>query len=240
MSTTPPQAPLDRTLLENIKTILRDDLKLGPNAVIPDDMPLIGGPADLDSIDVLLLVSTIEKKFGFKVPNEAVGRSAFESVEALTRFVQANRDASAGAATAATTPQQDWLAKLPHGPEFRFVSSVRDVKPGESAVAVWDVRGGEEFLKGHFPGRPLVPGVLITEALAQAAGLAAASEAKGGMLAHVDMRFLAPVIPPATIELHASVKGTLDRARLCEVEAIVAGKVVARGTLAIHLQDQGV
>ena len=229
-------APLDRDLIDKIKTILREDLKLGPNADVPDTMPLIGGPADLDSIDVLLLVSTIEKKFGFKIPNEAVGRSAFDSVASLARFVQANRDAASGVAPAITTPSQDWLARLPHGPEFLFLTRVDDVRPGESATGVWDVRGSEAFLIGHFPGRPLVPGVLMTEAMAQLAGLAAA-DGRGGMLAHADVRFLATVVPPAAIALRAVVKGTVQNARLCEVEAVVAGKVVARGTIALSVAD---
>src|SRR6516165_3696824 len=86
--------------LEQIKQILRRDLKLGAQAHIPDDMPLIGGDMDLDSLDILLLVSSIEKQFQIRIPNEAVGREAFESVQTLARFVQENRQAFAAGSAA--------------------------------------------------------------------------------------------------------------------------------------------
>lgn len=61
---------------------------LGDEAVIADEMPLIGGEFDFDSIDVLMVVTSIEREFGVKIPNEAVGRAAFETVTALAGFVQ--------------------------------------------------------------------------------------------------------------------------------------------------------
>jgi 3-hydroxymyristoyl/3-hydroxydecanoyl-(acyl carrier protein) dehydratase/acyl carrier protein len=234
---TQPLTPIDPEILEKIKGILRTDLKLGPGATIPDDMALIGGPVDFDSIDILLLVSSIEKQFGFKIPNEAVGRSAFETVASLTRFVQANRLANAGSTpTAAASGLTDFLSKLPHGPEFRFLSQVNSVRPGQDAGGMWLVKGDEAFLKGHFPGNPVVPGVLVIEAMAQLAGLACADDgAQGGMLAHADVRFLAPVKPPAAIQLTATVNNTLDATTLCQVQASVGGHPVARGTVAIAL-----
>src|SRR3982751_3210788 len=78
------------TLLDHVKTILRRDLKLGPDAHIPDDMPFFGSDVDLDSLDMLLLVTSIEKEFGLKIPNEAVGRAVFENVSSLTQYVQEN------------------------------------------------------------------------------------------------------------------------------------------------------
>jgi 3-hydroxyacyl-[acyl-carrier-protein] dehydratase len=234
---TQPLTPIDPDVLEKIKGILRTDLKLGPGAAIPDDMPLIGGPVDFDSIDILLLVSSIEKQFGFKIPNEVVGRSAFESVTSLARFVQANRIANSGSvSTAAATGEVDHLSKLPHGPEFRFVSQVNSVRTGQDAGGMWLVKGDEAFLKGHFPGNPVVPGVLIIEALAQLAGLACGGSGnRGGMLAHADVRFLAPVKPPAAIELTATVASTLESTTLCDVQASVGGHPVARGTVAVAL-----
>lgn len=63
------------------------------------------------------------------------------------------------------------LSALPHGPEFRFIDELTTLVPGESATAVWTLKGGEEFLRGHFPGAPLMPGVLMIEALAQLGGI---------------------------------------------------------------------
>ena len=73
---------------ERIKALLRRDLKLGADAEVHDDTPLIGGDFDLDSLDVLLLVTSVEKEFGIKIPNEAVSQEAFGNVTTLARFVE--------------------------------------------------------------------------------------------------------------------------------------------------------
>jgi acyl carrier protein len=72
---------------DRIKAILRRDLKLPENAVIEDAMPLVGGQFDLDSLDILLLVTSVEKEFGIKIASEKIGREAFTSVATLSRFV---------------------------------------------------------------------------------------------------------------------------------------------------------
>lgn len=65
------------------------------------------------------------------------------------------------------------LSSLPHGPEFRFVDELLELNPGQSARAKWTLKGTEEFLAGHFPGGPLLPGVIMIEALAQLGGIVA-------------------------------------------------------------------
>ncbi|CAG0990719.1 acyl carrier protein [Phycisphaerales bacterium] len=82
------------TTLESVKSILRRDLKLGDDAVIADDMPLAGGDFDIDSLDILLLVTSLEKEFGIKIPNESVSRAAFTSVTTLANFVDSRRSLS--------------------------------------------------------------------------------------------------------------------------------------------------
>jgi acyl carrier protein len=79
--------PSDR-IKDRIKVLLRRDLKLGQDAVIEDDTPLMGGEYDLDSVDVLLMVASVEKEFGISIPNEAVGKQAFTDVTTLARFVE--------------------------------------------------------------------------------------------------------------------------------------------------------
>src|SRR3954469_19206127 len=109
----------DPLIVERVKAILRRDLKLGA-APIADDMAFFGGDVDMDSLDILLLVTSIEKEFGIKVPNAAVGREVFESVATLTHFVRQQQKAP-GAGMLAVV---DYLARLPHQPPFRFVSKI--------------------------------------------------------------------------------------------------------------------
>jgi acyl carrier protein len=81
--------------LGQIKRILIRDLKLEDSRLITDDMPLIGGDFDLDSLDILLLVTSIERHFGIKIPNESIGREAFANVATLAAFVEQQRGCKA-------------------------------------------------------------------------------------------------------------------------------------------------
>lgn len=74
------------TLVARIGDILRNDLKLG-DVDIDENTALAGGDFDLDSLDLLLIVTTVEKTFGIKIPNEDVGRDAFESVGTLADYI---------------------------------------------------------------------------------------------------------------------------------------------------------
>jgi 3-hydroxyacyl-[acyl-carrier-protein] dehydratase len=78
-------------------------------------------------------------------------------------------------------PLADALRSLPHGPAFRFVDRLLSLEPGKSGVGEYLVRGDEPWLAGHFPGEPILPGVLLVEAAAQLAGVVAQND---------------PVIPP--------------------------------------------
>ena len=73
---------------DRIKALLRRELRLGDDAEVRDDTLRLGGEFDLDSLDVLLIVTSVEKEFGIKIPNEAVGPDAFGNVTTLARFVE--------------------------------------------------------------------------------------------------------------------------------------------------------
>ncbi|MDB5298597.1 MAG: putative (3R)-hydroxymyristoyl-[acyl-carrier-protein] dehydratase [Phycisphaerales bacterium] len=230
MSTPRPQT------LEQIKTLLRRDLKLGDSA-IPDDMPFFGTDVDLDSLDILLLMTSIEKQFKVKIPSEAVGKQVFQNVSTLAAYVDDQLGGAAGpTAGAGPVPPRpvDYLQRLPHSEPFRFVSHVVAITESDSGEAEWLVSGEEAFFAGHFPGNPVVPGVLIAEALAQLSGLVGPDNGlRGGKLAHMDVRFEQAVAPPAQITLRSKLLRAMGELQQFEVSASVGETVVARGTLAL-------
>lgn len=229
--------PIDPQLLDQLKTMLRRDLKLGSDAVIADDMPLFGSDLDLDSLDILLLVTNIEKQLGVRIPNESIGQAVFKDVATLAQFIQDHRGKSSGKTGPVELKVDSWLDKIPHRDPFRFVSRVMEVQPGQSAAGVWILKGDEPFFAGHFPGQPIVPGVLIAEALAQISGLAGPVDLPtDGKLAHVDVRFEQAVSPPAEIHLHSKFVRMLGPLQMCEVEAKVGQTTVARGSLTLLRQ----
>src|SRR5689334_11437108 len=116
-------------IFERVVTILRRDLKLGPDVAIPPDMPFFNSDLDLDSLDILLLVTSVEKEFAIKIPSEKVGKEVFETVSTLVNYIEQNAGGSssnAATSTAAAQPLIDPLTRLPHGPGFLFISRITD------------------------------------------------------------------------------------------------------------------
>jgi 3-hydroxyacyl-[acyl-carrier-protein] dehydratase len=214
--------------LEQIKVLLRRDLKLGPDIPIPDDMPFSGTEADFDSLDILLLLTSIEKEFNVRIPSEAVGKEVFRNVSTLAAYIDQQMKQA--------NEKPDYLARLPHRDPFRFISRINEIRQGDHGEGVWELSGSEPFFAGHFPGQPLVPGVLIAEALAQLSGLVGPGNATHGKLAHIDIRFEKPVTPPAQIILRSKVVRALGELAQFEVTALLGDTAVARGMLTLSRQ----
>jgi 3-hydroxyacyl-[acyl-carrier-protein] dehydratase len=106
---------------------------------------------------------------------------------------------------------QQALNRLPHGAEFRFLDRVTQLVPGQSGAGEYRVRGDEPFLRGHFPGQPIFPGVLLTEAAAQLAGVVAQSDPNIPPLRNLklaamrNVKILGTAKPGETILLEATV-----------------------------------
>ena len=215
--------------LEQIKVLLRRDLKLGPDIAIPDDMPFSGTEADFDSLDILLLLSSIEKQFKIKIPSEVVGKEVFRNVSTLASYIDQQTDRPSDRNAGAV----DYLSRLPHRDPFRFLSRIVQVREGDVGEAIWVPSGSEPFFAGHFPGNPLVPGVLIAEALAQLSGLVGPAVSQRGKLVQVDVRFDESVAPPAQIVLRSRLIHTIGNLQQFEVSAAAGQATVARGTLTL-------
>ena len=125
---------------------------------------------------------------------------------------------------------------LPHREPFIFIDSVIEVQPGKSALCTKTFKAEEPFFRGHFPGDPIVPGVILTEALAQTAGIAAGrSDAQESyrLSAIKLMKFFKPARPLEEISLHADKSGGVGALLQFSVKAVVAGVIVAEGMVVL-------
>ena len=138
-----------------------------------------------------------------------------------------------------TDPLTTALRSLPHGPEFRFLDRLLALEPGKSGTAEYRVRGDEPFLRGHFPGQPIFPGVLLVEAAAQLAGTVAQSEPQIPPLAGLrltalrNVKILGTARPGETIRLEARIVGRLDNLVQAEANALVNGQLVMESSLTL-------
>lgn len=123
---------------------------------------------------------------------------------------------------------------LPHRAPFIFIDEVIDLQPGERAVCAKTFLPAEDFFRGHFPGDPLVPGVILTEALAQTAGIAAGQPGRAFRLSAIKaMKFLRLVRPLDALTLTAQKVAVVGTLWQFEVVARVAGQNVAEGVVVL-------
>ena len=128
---------------------------------------------------------------------------------------------------------------LPHRYPFLLVDRVEELVLGERIVAYKNVTINEPFFNGHFPDYPVMPGVLITEAMAQAAGILGfktmgKKPAEGSMYLFVgadDLRFKRQVLPGDKLVLEAKILGEKRGIWKFECKASVGGELAASGTI---------
>ncbi|MCB1208263.1 MAG: beta-hydroxyacyl-ACP dehydratase [Verrucomicrobiales bacterium] len=131
------------------------------------------------------------------------------------------------------------LAALPHGPEFRFVDDLTDLTPGQSATGTYLLRPEASFLAGHFPGQPILPAVLMVEAIAQLAGVAAQSDpaipALPGLrlTAIRGVKIYGTAVPGETLSLHATVQGRMGPLIQAAGKVSVGDRLIAEGQVTL-------
>lgn len=131
------------------------------------------------------------------------------------------------------------MRQLPHRYPFLLVDKVLECIPGKSITAIKNVTFNENYFPGHFPERPVLPGVIIIEALAQATGLLAFATAgrtpgEGELYYFVGIdkaRFKKPVEPGDQLVLKADLVRTLRNIWKFDTRAEVDGKVVAKAEI---------
>lgn len=126
----------------------------------------------------------------------------------------------------ASSAHAAFLKALPHGPAFRFIDALTRLERGRSGEARYAIRGDEAFLAGHFPGAPMMPGVILIEAVAQLAGVVAQSS---------------PDVPPLedlrlTAVRGAKILGTASPGEILEITARIEGRMggLVQASGAVH------
>ena len=134
---------------------------------------------------------------------------------------------------------QEALRLLPHGPEFRFLDQLLSLVPGKTAVGEYRVRGDEYYLRGHLPGEPIFPGVLLVEAAAQLAGVLAQNDPVIPSLPGLKLtalravKILGSARSGQTVRLEAAITGRLGALVQAKASAYVENTLVMHADLTL-------
>jgi len=137
---------------------------------------------------------------------------------------------------------QEIMELLPHRYPFLLVDRIVEWEPGTRIVGIKNVTINEPFFQGHFPGHPIMPGVLIIEAVAQTGGILALKAMGGGKriayFAGIDnCKFRRPVVPGDQLRLEVTVLAHKGPVWKMHGEALVDGALAAKGDVTATIPD---
>ncbi|NQV43837.1 MAG: 3-hydroxyacyl-ACP dehydratase FabZ [Rhodospirillales bacterium] len=134
---------------------------------------------------------------------------------------------------------------IPHRYPFLFIDKVIDIVPGERSVGIKNVTINEPFFAGHFPGQPIMPGVLLIEAMAQTAGVTVMAAKEGSdqtplvyFMTVDSARFRKPVVPGDVVELHVKKLRSRGAVWKFKGDAIVDGVLKAEAVFSAMIVEQ--
>ena len=137
------------------------------------------------------------------------------------------------------------MAAIPHRYPFLLIDRVVDMVAGESAVGIKNVTVNENFFQGHFPGHPVMPGVLIIEAMAQTAAVLVVEtlgpEARGRVVYFMSIdsaKFRRPVVPGDQLRIHIAKSQQRGMVWKFDAQAKVDGVVVAEATYTAMIRNR--
>jgi 3-hydroxymyristoyl/3-hydroxydecanoyl-(acyl carrier protein) dehydratase len=150
-----------------------------------------------------------------------------------------------------TFTMDDILGILPHRPPFLFVDKVVKLLPDKTIICERTLMPDEPHFAGHFPVKPIMPGVLVTDALAQTSGLLWGLTKKVNtgdtsdtpeifFLASVSMKFTHPAKPGDILRMTAHKDRSFGNFHTYEVEAVCGRNVIAKGSLTLAMKEGGI
>jgi 3-hydroxyacyl-[acyl-carrier-protein] dehydratase len=124
---------------------------------------------------------------------------------------------------------------LPHREPFLFIDEITELQKGKKITAIKNITGNEDFFKGHFPGNPIMPGVLITEAMAQACcilhKISIGGANKQYLLGSIKVRFKNKTGPGDVLKIEATPLKMMEMGGVFQAKAFVETKLAAQGEM---------
>ncbi|MEK6714872.1 MAG: bifunctional UDP-3-O-[3-hydroxymyristoyl] N-acetylglucosamine deacetylase/3-hydroxyacyl-ACP dehydratase [Candidatus Omnitrophota bacterium] len=230
-------ANYENTLVVGKKEIIKNRLRFDDEFVRHKVLDLIG---DLYLLGMPIKGHVIALKSGHPLNIKLLKKIAHQKERYDTAAIKAVSDFKY--IDGQTLDAEAVMRILPHRYPFLFVDRVVSLVPGKSVTGIKNVTMNDNFFNGHFPGRPVMPGVLIVEAMAQIGGvmMLASQENKGKLayfLAADNVRFRKTVLPGDRLVLEAEAVKIKSRTGQIRAKAYVDGKVVAEAELMFALVD---